>query len=222
MAISFKSLKTSIISKVKRKLGEFMLPKEKQALIKKLFAPSKEDQLEAATELGKSPDMEILSLLHFYLQDSFLEELMGSLPGGEFKLDLAEKKAIKFYSLMAAAFMLSDRPFFSYVMQAISSRNEPTEERCDLIYITGSVYEAFGMELHSKEGALASEESGQAYVNALVAILKEENEPEEVKVASALSLKKALSNPNISTALPVPLAKEAFAQLSTYRDVLSS
>ena len=97
MGLNLGSLKKSVISKIKRKIGEFLLPPEQQSLLRRLFSSSEQDQLDAACSLGKIPDVNLLCLLQFYLQDSFLDELLAGLPGREFRMELAEKKAIKFY-----------------------------------------------------------------------------------------------------------------------------
>ena len=146
---------------------------------------------------------------------------MSSLPGGEFQTDMAGKKARKFYSLMAASGMLSDRAFFDYVVQMMGSISVPLEERCDLICVLGEVFAQFGSDMRSGEGAEVSEKSGIDFVSALLEIIGRPNEKQEVKAACAIALKKALSNPAISTELPPETAKSAFARLALFGNDLS-
>lgn len=221
MGLDLKNLKTSIISKIRRKIGEFFLPPEQQRLIRKLFAPSEQDQLDAASALGKMPDVQLLSLLQYYLQDGFLDELLASLPGREFRLDLAEKKTIKFYSRMAASIMLSDLNFFSYVMQMISSPAVEAEERCDLICVMGSVFETFGPDAQVR-GAGITEKSCESFVKSVSGVMACREEQEEVKAACAIALKKTMGNPNISIQLDPGLAKGAFEQLASYNGLPSA
>lgn len=253
MKLDIRALKAGLEAKIKRRIGEFFLPSEQQLLLKKLFLPVEQDQLSAAQALGKMPDVNLLCLLQFYLQDSFLDDLFASLAGGEFRRNLAERNAIKFHSRLAAAIMLSDRQFFDYVLQEIGSPAVPVEERCDLICVAGAVFEAFGADLRTPSGAAetggagflglrpagarapggaaergsggssgataVSQQAGLGFVRALVGVLGNEKERDEVKAACALSLKKALSNPNISTNLGPQLAASAFSSLAPYKDI---
>ena len=214
------SLKKSVISKIKRKIGEFLLPPEQQSLLRRLFSSSEQDQLDAACSLGKIPDVNLLCLLQFYLQDSFLDELLAGLPGREFRMELAEKKAIKFYSRMAASMMLSEGAFFSYVLQVIRSPAVEAEERCDLACAVGSVFESFGPEAEAQQAV--GENSGGEFVRALMGIIASPEEKEEVRAACAIALKKAVCNPEIGRALGPQLAKSALEQLEPFNAALDS
>ena len=216
-----KSLKTSMEAKIKWRIGEFLLPKEQRALLKKLFSSSEKEQLEAATALGKIPDLQILCLLQFYMQDNFLNELLGSLPGDEFQREVAGKKAIKFYSLLAASTMLSERSFFDYVVQMMGSPAVPLEQRCDLICIMGSVFEAFGVSPIPKEAAELSEQWGEEFIKMLLDMVGIQDEKAEVKSACFVAMKKVLSNPNVSLLLDQEISKAAFWQVASHDSVLA-
>ena len=218
MGLDFSNLKKSVISKIKRKIGEFALPPEQQGLIRRLFSRTEQDQLDAACSLGKAPDAQVLCLLQFYLQDSFLDDLIAGLPGREFRLDLAEKKAIKFYARMAASMMLSDSQFFSYVLQMICSKAVEAEERCDLVSVVGAVFETFGEE--TKDTGLG-QGAWVEYAWATLAVMASPEEQEEVKVACAMALKKTLRNPNINADAEPNLAKAASERLAAYGEVLA-
>jgi hypothetical protein len=68
MGLDLANLKKSVIYRIKRKIGEFALPPEQQRLIRNLFSSSEQDQLDAASKLGRTPDVQVLCLLQFYLQ----------------------------------------------------------------------------------------------------------------------------------------------------------
>ncbi|MCX6772447.1 MAG: hypothetical protein NTV88_01605 [Candidatus Micrarchaeota archaeon] len=222
MGLDLKGLKNSLEAKVKWHIGEFLLPKEQRILLKNLFSSSEKEQLEAATALGKIPDLQLLCLLQFYMQDNFLNELLGSLPGDEFQREVAGKKAIKFYSLLAASSMLSERSFFDYVVQMMGSGAVPTEQRCDLICIMGSVFEAFGANSGSKEAVEISEQCGEEFVKMLLDMVGIADEKPEVKSACFVGLKKVLSNPNVSLLLDPEISKAAFWQVASNASDLKS
>ena len=162
--------------------------------------------------------MQVLCLLQFYIQDSFLDEVVAGLPGREFRMDLAGKKTIKFYSRMAASIMLADQAFFNYVLQVIGSRSMEAEERCDLASVMGTVFETFGQEAGDKgisRGAWAE------FAWALLAVMASPEEQEEMKVSCAAALRRALRNPDISVDIDPELAKAASAQLSAYEGALT-
>lgn len=210
MRLDLKSLKSSVISRVRRKIGEFLLPSGQQKLIRQLFSPSEQDQMAAAAGLGRNPDVQTLCLLQFYLQDSFLDELLGSLPGREFLGGLAEKRSIRFHSRLAASLMLSDRPFFSYVLQEIGSPAMDAEERCDLACAVGEVFGAFGQEAKLGDGAC------EEFISALLAVLSSPEEQEEMKVAAAMALKKAVGNPMVLASLLPQTQQSALSSLAVF------
>lgn len=219
MAIDLKSLKISLASKVRRLAGELTLPGDKRQLIRDLFSADERKQTEAAVEIGKTGDVRLLAMMQFYLQDDFLDELLLHFSGKGYHYEFAQKRMIKFYSLMAASNMLMDAQFFDSVVAAIRNSAEGPEERCDLIYMMGSVFEEFGHEIHSRDAAFVSQKIGNLFVRALLELLSMQAESEEVKVASAMSLKKTIQNPSISTDLDPQLAKAVFGKLQEYGDV---
>ena len=220
MAIDLKSLKISLASKVRRLAGEITLPSDKRQLLRDLFSADERRQTEAAVEIGKTLDVRLLAMMQFYLQDDFLDELMLHFSGKEYHYEFAQKRMIKFYSLMAASNMLMDAQFFDSVVAAIRDPSEGPEERCDLICMMGSVFEEFGRDIHSRDAAFVSQKIGNLFVRALLELLGAQAEPDEVKVASAMSLKKTVQNPSISTGLDAQLAKEVFGKLQEYGEVV--
>jgi hypothetical protein len=116
--------------------------------------------------------------------------------------------------------MLSNQPFYEDVVGVIKSQREPVQERCDLIYMLGSVFESFGQEIHSRDAAFISEKVGGMFVGTLLSLMDAQQESEEVKVASAMALKKTIKNPSISTELAPELAHQVFGKLTEYEEVL--
>ncbi len=218
MAFKLSDLKGRIISKVRMLTGElFLAPAEKQ-LLRELFVADERRQMEAAIGIGKTGDIRLLCMLQFYMRDDFLDEIMLHIRGRDFHYEFAQKKMVRFYSLLAASNMLSNEGFFETLVGAVQSRGEPLEERCDIMYVIGSVFEQFGYDIHSREEAFTSEKIGGMYISSLLSILNSGEEPEEAKLASAISLGKTVQNPAIRLALAPAVAKEAFEALSKYPD----
>ncbi len=218
--LDLRNLKMTLVSKVKKLTGEITMTSEQKQLIRDLFSSDEKSQMEAAMAIGKSRDVRILAMLQFYLQDDFLDELLAHYGGKEFHFRFAQKKMIKFYSLVAASNMLLEGEFFGGVVSEIANPSESTEERSDIIFMMGAVFESFGRDLHAREATFVSEKIGGQFVKTLVSLLSSESEPDEVRVASAIALHKTIFNPNISTNLDPALAKEVFSLLKAYGDVV--
>ena len=214
------NLKISLASKVKKLTGELTMTSEQKQMLKELFSSEESNQMDAAMRISKSHDIRLLAMLQFYMQDDFLDEVLKHFGGKEFHYKFAQKKMIKFYSLVAASNMLSDVNFFESVVSTISNPTESKEERCDLAYMMGEVFESFGRDIHAREATYISERIGKQFVRTLLTLLSSEGEPDEVRVASVLALHKTIFNPNISTNLEPELAKEVFARLKEYGDVV--
>ena len=219
MAISLTQLKGKVLAKVRMLTGELFLTAGEKEMLRGLFSRDERRQMDSAISIGKSDDIRMLCMMHFYQQDDFLDELMLHLRGREFRFEFAQKQSVRFYSLVAASNMLSHGNFFDTLVSAVQSRREPLEERCDIMGVVGSVFEQFGQDIHSREAAFSSGEIGGKYIAALLSIMGSEAEPEEAKVASAISLGKTVQNPSIRTALEPSVAKQAFDALSQYADV---
>ena len=219
MGFDLSALKITLASKVRRLSGEFALTREQEQLLRDLFSPEPGKPASAALALGKERDVQLLSLLFFSAQGSFIDELMLRFRGREFHYQFAQKKLLRACSLSAACSMLMDGGFFDTVVGTIQSQANPAEERCDLIYMVGSMLEEFGREMRSRDAAFASEHVGGSFVRALLGLMASGHEPEEIKVASAMALKKTIQNPSISTEFGPALTSEVLARLQEYRDV---
>ncbi|MCX8197807.1 MAG: hypothetical protein N3F07_01245 [Candidatus Micrarchaeota archaeon] len=220
MGIDLSKLKARIISKLRKLTGELSLSDRQKQLLKDLLSPDEPKQMEAAIELGKEADLQLFCMLHFYMQDDFLDDFMMRISGREFRYEFAQKKMVKFYSLVAASNMLSQGAFFEALVGAIKSKGEPLQERCDIIYMMGKVFEAFGKDIHARESAFTSEKIGGLFIQSLLGILGDPSEPTEIKIASAMALSNTVQNPSIRTDLPQNLASEVFGKLQQYSDVL--
>lgn len=220
MGLDLGKLKSSVISKVRRLTGEMFLSPQQKQMLRDLFCMDENKQMAAASEIGKSGDIQLLCIMQFYVQDDFLDELLTFARGRELHYQLAQKRMIKFYALVASSNMLSNQPFYEGVVGTIKSPHEPVQERCDLIYMLGSVFESFGQEIHSREAAFISEKIGGMFIGTLLSVLASEQENETVKVASAMALKKTIANPSISTELAPDLAGQVFGRLAEYKEVL--
>ncbi|MEM4633555.1 MAG: hypothetical protein QW275_00170 [Candidatus Anstonellaceae archaeon] len=219
MGIDLSKLKAKITANLRRITGEFSLSDKQKQLLRAIVSSDEQKQMEAAIEIGKEPDLQLLCMLHFYMQEDFLDDFMMRVAGKEFRYEFAQKKMIKFYSLVAVSNMLSHGLFFETVVGAIRSKGESVEERCDIIYMMGEVFNAFGKDIHSREASFTSEKIGGLFVQSLLSILQDASEPAEVKVASAIALKKTVENPSIRTCLPKNLALEVFENLKQYSDI---
>jgi len=217
--LDLSKIKARVVSKLRRLTGELTLSDGQKQMLRDLFSSDEQRQMEAAIAIGKEADLQLLCMLQFYMQDDFLDEFMLHLGGKEFRYEFAQKKMVKFYSLVAASNMLSEGLFFETVVGAIKSSGEPVQDRCDMIYMMGSVFEAFGKDIHAREAAFTSEKIGGMFVGTLLSILDSAGEPEEVKVASAMALKKTVQNPTISTVFAPELTKQVFGKLQQYGDV---
>lgn len=219
MGFKLSDLKGKIVSKVRMLTGELMLSQNEKQLLRELFCADERKQMDAAVAIGKSCDIRLLCMLQFYMHDDFLDEIMLHLRGRDFHYEFAQKKMVRFYSLVAASNMLSQEGFFETLVGTLQSRREPLEERCDIMYVVGSVFEQFGYDIHSREEAFTSEKIGGMYVTTLISIMGAKDEPEEAKVASAISLGKTVQNPAIRMALDATIAKEAFEAIAKYPEV---
>ena len=219
MGISISQLRGKVISRVKMLTGELMLTPEQKKLLRGLFSPDERMQMDAAIAIGKSDDIRLLCMLQFYQQDDFLDELLQHFSGKGFGAGFAQKSMVRFYSLVAASNMLSHGNFFDTLVSAVQDGHQPLEERCDIMCMMGSVFEQFGQDIHSREAAFTSEEIGGKYIVALLSILQSEAEPQEAKVASAMSLGRTVQNPSIRTSLQPTVAQQAFEALKEYSDI---
>ena len=219
MGLDLSKIKMHVVSKLRKLTGELSLTDKQKQLLRELFSADEPRQMEAAMAIGKEADLQLLCMLQFYMQDDFLDEFMLHLAGKEFRYEFAQKKMVKFYSLVAASNMLSEGMFFETVVGAIRSSGEPVQDRCDMICMMGAVFEAFGKDIHSRDAAFASEKIGGMFVRSLLSILDDESESPEINVASAMALKKTVQNPSISTAFAPDLTAQVFGKLQQYADV---
>ena len=219
MGFGLSALKITLGSKIRRLSGEFAFTREQEQMLRDLFSAEQGKPASAALALGKERDVQLLSLLFFSTQGGFIDELMLRFRGREFRYQFAQKKLLHACSLSAACSMLMDGGFFDTVVGTIQSPANLPEERCDLIFLMGSMLGEFGGEMQSRDAAFASEHVGGSFVRSLLGLMASSREPEEIKVASAMALKKTMQNPAISAAFAPPLASEVLARLQEYRDV---
>jgi len=218
-ALDLKGLKVSLSSGLRKLTGELMLNSEQKKMLRDLFSEDEQSQMEAAVSLGKSRDMRLLAMLQFYMQDDFLDELLAHIGGAEFHYRFAQKGMIKFYSVAAASNMLSDPQFFESVLSAVMNPSESVEERCDILSVLGCVFEKLGSEAHMRDAAYVSERVGWQFVKSALSLLSSDKS-EEVRVACAMALSKAVTNPSIRTNLDPGLAKQSFDVLKAYGEVV--
>jgi len=220
MGLDLRKIKIELVGKIRRLTSELTLRDDQKQILRDLFSSDEARQMNAAMAIGKSSDIRLLCMMQFYLHDDFLDEFLAHVGGKEMRYEIAQKKMIKFYSLVAASSMLSNDPFYRGVMGVIQSGAEPAEERCDLIYMLGLVFESFGQEIHSRDAAFVSDKVGGLFVGTLLGILESASEADEIKVASAMALRKTIQNPSISTAFTPQLTQQVFGKLKEYSEVL--
>jgi|GEM_PF-1375313 len=221
MDLSLSKLRGKVIAKVKRLTGELLLTSAQKEMLRDLFSSDERRQMEAAIAIGKSDDIRMLCMLQFYQQDDFVDELLLHFKGRESHFDFAQKRMVRFYSLVAVSNMLSHGDFFQTVVGTVKNKSSPLEERCDIMCVVGQVFEQFGGDIHAREAEFTSQKIGGMYVVAMLGILGSQDEPKEAKVASAISLNKTVQNPSIRVSLEPALAQQAFAALSQYGDATS-
>ncbi|MFA5105604.1 MAG: hypothetical protein WC506_01460 [Candidatus Micrarchaeia archaeon] len=196
MTISIGALKIKPPEIMRRLSAEFSLPEEHKALFQKLYSRSEPEQMEAAIEFGKVRDVRLLAMLQFSLKDDVLDEVLTHAAANNY--EVAQKPNVRLFSLMAASHMIDDSGFFSQIIGSIINTSETAEERCDLIYVMSTLFEEFGHQIHMRDGAFISQKIGGEFVNALLAILSSPAQPEEVRVAAAVGIKKTIKNGNVS------------------------
>ncbi|HQT45479.1 MAG TPA: hypothetical protein PLO51_05865, partial [Candidatus Micrarchaeota archaeon] len=196
MSISIGPIKIKPPEIMRRLTSEITLPEEHKVLFQRLYSKNEPEQMEAAMDFGNVHDIRLLAMLQFSLKDDVLDEVLAHATANNYQV--AQKQSVRLFSLMAASHMIDNSDFFSKTIGAILSNTESSEERCDLIYVMACLFEEFGHNIHMRDGTFVSQKIGGEFVNALLAIISTQTQPDEVRVAAAVGIKKTIQNANIS------------------------